>query len=239
MALYNAVCCDSTRMNNMGIEHLQQGRLHEAYTVLSLASTLNQEEAYDSPFEDSVLYRNQWVDVSHIIDAVVAAASSLSSQNQPGIKLATYPCCLRIEKQEPIRKESHLPDKLREQSVFTSRLDWIIEFNLALVCHILGTLHCNVDLFKEAHRLYDQVGKDMLEWHDYSATLDIALLLIAAYNNQACIYHRMGADEIASFYMDRVSSIYLDCSKLRANPLCLTFEVNYPIFWNRDCAGAA
>lgn len=234
---------DSIQLNNAGIDHLRHGRLDEAYAVLSLASKLNQEESYDASVDESGLYCNQWISVSHVIDAVESAttlsSSSCRQEKQKQARLNMFPCCLRIDQREQSNMEGRISDQRRDEAVFTSRLDWIIEYNLALVSQLLGIVFGGVYFLNEAHNLYDQIGRDMLEWHDYSATLDIALLLIAIYNNEGCIYHQMGINDLASFYIDRVSVIYTGCSNLAANPLCRTFERNCPTFWRRDCAPAA
>lgn len=222
---------DSTELNNLGIDHLRHGRLDEAFSVLSLAAILNENESYDSLIEDCPIYCNQWQNIAHVIQAVEAATVSSFPQD---VKLSIFPCCLTIQKPCTI-----VSDKCRDQVVFTSRLDWIIEYNLALVAQLLGTLHGDVKLLEQAHNLYDQLGKDILEWHDYSTTVDIALLLIAIYNNEGCIYHVMGVNDLACFYMDRVSVIYSGCANLEANPICRTFEDNCPAMRTHDCAPAA
>eukprot|EP00980_Cylindrotheca_fusiformis_P003222 scaffold733_cov97-Cylindrotheca_fusiformis.AAC.5 len=228
---------DSILWNNVGVEHLRHGRLDEAYAVLSLAAKLNQEESYDTNVEDCGLYCNQWLNISHVTDAVNAATSLYRRESD--VTLNPFPFCLQIGKREDDDMETSVPDKLRDQAVFTSRLDWIIEYNLALVAQLLETICGGVQLLNEAHNLYDQIGKDILEWHDYSATLDMALLLIAIYNNQGCIYQHMGVNEIARFYMDRVVTIYSASSNLEANPICKTFGHNCSLYQHTDCAPAA
>jgi hypothetical protein len=237
MALLKYPSSDSTRLNNVGVDHLMHGRLDEAYAVLSLASKLNQEESYDSiAFEECGVYCNRWLSLSHVIDAIEVA----TCQEGKETRLNIFPCCLSIEKREQEGKdEACIPDELRNHAVYTSRLDWIIEYNLALVAQLLGVIYGGIPILAEAHHLYEQIGRDILEWYDYSATLDMALLLIAIYNNQGCIYHHMGIDDLASFYIDRVSTIYSGCANLGANPLCRTFVQNSLVFPKYECAPAA
>jgi hypothetical protein len=242
--LLKHIMSNSLRLNNVGVDHLVNGRLEEAYEVLSLASKLNQEESYDSIFfEECGVYCNRWLSLSNVINAIEGA----TCQAEKETSLNIFPFCLSIEKCEQEGKdEACIPDELRNHAVYTSRQDWIIEFNLALVAQLLGVICGGIpilaeanNLLAEANNLYEQIGRDILEWYDYSATLDMALLLIAIYNNEGCIYHHMGIDDLASFYMDRVSTIYFGCANLKANPLCRTFVQNSPVFWKDECAPAA
>ncbi|CAJ1966033.1 unnamed protein product [Cylindrotheca closterium] len=195
---------DSIKLNNLGVESLQQGQLDRAAECFRKASELNAEASYDSPLEGYGVYSSQWITLAHM-PLHQMAVGSIS---------ATPPCVLAIGDKVP--KDSCVHDSERQSNVFVTRLDWIIEFNLATTLQLYSThaalSGCCSLLLRESFQLYGEVAQDLLEWNNYSATMDLAMFLMTIYSHQASICAQWGERKLALLYRRRLDRIRHCCA---------------------------
>ena len=195
----------SIKLNNLGVQNLQQGQLGRAIACFRKASDWNAEASYDSPMDGYGIYASQWITLPHSILNQISG----SSANPPSV--------LAIGNIVP--KGSYIHDTERQSRVFVTRIDWIIEFNLATALRLCGlvvntTSHSSSprDLLQESFTLYEEVAQDLLEWNNYTATMDVAIFLMAIYNHQASICGKWGDRKLALLYRRRLDRIRQFCA---------------------------
>lgn len=203
----------SIALNNQGVQSLLTGQLEEAVEFFREASEFNDEAAYESPVEGYGVYASQWISVSHLLEQITARSTR------------SAPCLAQISSSvlaigNRLPKDSFISDMERRSKVCVTRLDWIIEFNLATALQLCAMASSNSndsiseinDYLQESFDLYGEVAQDVLEWNNFSVTLDTAMFLMAVYGNQGAICAHLGHSKMEVLYRLRVDRIRHSCA---------------------------
>jgi hypothetical protein len=219
-------------MNNLGLDHLMQGRLHEAWGYFFEANNLQCQASYLPRYNDNdpLEYQSIWVNVQSIVDSI--ATSDEMKRAMRNIFLFG----LRIggdiddsydsddqEKECTTRKCAKV-DILR-----TTRIDWATSYNLGLVTQLLGLITTDVwgmTLRADAFDRYEKLKLDVVAEYDGIAPVDAALLMMALYNNQGSIYRQLEVDYQVEAHWGRMRKIMNASRSLREHSICQTFLHN-------------
>lgn len=191
----------SIELNNHGVQSLLQGQLEKAIECFREASEFNAEASYESAVDGFGVYASQWIALSDILNQIAGSDANVSCL------ISSPPSAIAIGHKVP--GDSFVHDVERQSKFFVTRLDWIIEFNLATALQLCGVVDNNYssDCLEESFDLYGEVAQDVLEWNNYSATIDVALFLLAIYTNQASICAQRGEHKLELLYRIRVDRI--------------------------------
>ncbi|KAL3943499.1 MAG: hypothetical protein SGBAC_002424 [Bacillariaceae sp.] len=196
---------ESIRLNNVGVQYLLQGLLSEAVQCFREAAEYNEAASYEqSSVHGFGVYANQWISLSHTLKAI----HQHNGQRIAAMKLL-QPAVLSIGKMT--KEDDFVSETERRKAVFTSRLDWIIDFNLATSLQLYGILHGSADsgsdCLRKAYEMYDEMSKDVIEWNNYTASVDMAMLLMAICQNQSFICDLCQKDQLVVLFMLRIRHI--------------------------------
>jgi hypothetical protein len=165
------------QLNNDGVTLFQMGKITEACTVLTNASSLlgrclRQRNASHNATGFENQYSSTWIDLSY------AARSAGRKQNNDDSLSFLFLRALRVE------ANTYLPVQEMDCPL---NLCWAVLYNLALSCHILACQNGakGKGYLKRAHDLYEIVRTRFVpsEPSEQWATLSMAL-----FNNAGCIY---------------------------------------------------
>ena len=202
---------ESIRLNNLGVRYLQQGMLQQAEECFREASEYCEEASYESSVDGFGMYPNHWVSLSEAFPSVAAYTDSCETVMKP-----LHPAALSIGEQS-IPKDTFVPDTERRRAVLTSRLDWIIDFNLATTLQLCGLVgngstpspdsSSQMKYLREAFSIFSALAEDTAEWSNYAASVDIAIFLAMMFQNQRIICMYLGKGQHASVFFMRIRHI--------------------------------
>lgn len=184
---------------------------------------------------DNSMYRYHWVDCTETYSSCPSEACEGSKDDDSmclNEGVASF-LCLRALKISIPMDRIHMVDRLRPCACL-----WAIEFNLALVCNIMGTR-----LGEKGHQLLGRAShlfsKVQARISQEQPSRDWTLLQMAVANNLACIYQELGQKEDSDKYLGTLDDA------LSSNSACLsgnpwdTFFLNSLILRGNHYAPAA
>jgi tetratricopeptide (TPR) repeat protein len=193
------IACSLIAINNDAIAYLKMGELNESYSLLSeaVASLQKLTNREQPPKSTPFRYDFQWIDLTYPIANYVLKASE-----QSGLPFL-FQRCITID----------MPRK-RESRACPFGLGWILQYNLALVAHLLGIQKAESDksYLQEAKRLYGMVSTLVLSRRCSS---EYIVLLMGIWNNQGCIYRELGMEEQATTCLARLRTLLMRTREYR------------------------
>ncbi|CAJ1966032.1 unnamed protein product [Cylindrotheca closterium] len=201
---------ESMRLNNLGVQYLLQGILKKACQCFREAAEYNEKASYESSIDEFGVYANEWVSLSQAINIM---------HEEP-----FRPSVLSIG--HKIQEDTFFSDTDRRKYVFTSRLDWIIDFNLATALQLCGILLHDGSSLTQAYKLYDEMSTDVIEWNDYSVSVDMAMFLMTIYQNQRIICKLYQNEQLAVVLFLRIRHIQQSFNGMMVRPDCIVIDLN-------------
>ena len=185
-------------INNDAIAYLKMGELNESYSLLSeavatLQNLIREQPPKSTPFR----YNFQMNDLSYSIANCV-----FKSSEQSGLAFLF---------QRFITIDMPRKGEIRADKLGPSGLCWVLDYNLALVAHLLGIKKAESGklYLQEAKRLYGMVCTKVQSRQssfDYTVLL---LVLMGIWNNQGCICMELGMEEQANNCLDRLRKLLM------------------------------
>jgi tetratricopeptide (TPR) repeat protein len=175
--------------NNDAITHLKMGELNESYSLLSEAVASLQKMIREEQLPKSTPFRPnfRWTDLTKSNADYV-----FKSSNQSFLPFL-FQRCLIVDM--PRKRE------IRANNLCPFSLCLILDYNLALVAHILGVQKEEYGraYLQEAKVLYGMVSAHL---QSRRCSADYIVLLMGIWNNQGCIYMELGMKEQAKSCLD-------------------------------------
>jgi hypothetical protein len=214
-------------LNNSAIASLKQGNVLRAFELLSKASniTMNDVARHTHVDTGNSTYRFHWEDCSMAFsdktptsDRTVSWEGSVPFLFLRGLRVSTPPHA-DIDRLCPCG------------------FAWVIWYNLALCCSLLGTrlgdrgyglLRTAFDLYLKVQRRIDNEPASM-HWN---------VLQMAVMNNQACIYHDFAMREATTECLDKLATTLLTTPDLKGEDR-KSFFLNLQILSGHHIAPAA
>lgn len=225
----------SIRMNNLGLDHLMHGRLHDARSAFFEANNLYRQVPYVLTYDtDAREYQSNWINVESIVDSTATSDEMTSTMDH------IFLFGLRIG--DAIDDMDDSGDE-NIDILCTTRIDWAISYNLGLVTQLLGII--TTDVWGMVYRAdsfdrYEQLNLDVVAWYDGLAPLDAAILMMALHNNQGSIYLQLEVDYQVTAHWGRMRNILNASRPLQEHSICKTFLQNLAILMKgQECAAAA
>eukprot|EP00980_Cylindrotheca_fusiformis_P004786 scaffold1027_cov108-Cylindrotheca_fusiformis.AAC.5 len=218
------------RMNNEGLDHLIQGRLHEARSSFFQASDLHQHASHLPAYDpDAHEFKINWI---HVQSSQVE--STVTSHEMRRTIDCTFMYGMRIgDEIDDSSSFSNVDNEFSSANIAilrTTRIDWAIKYNLGLVAQLLGivtiTKMAGMLFRAESFDRYEKLSLDVIAWYDGYAPLDAALLMMALHNNQGSIYYQMKVEYQVESYWGRIQRIMGASRCLQEHSICETFRKN-------------
>lgn len=181
----------SIQSNNSAIHCFLDGRLIQAHQLLLQSSRLQHQSFYDER-NGAQEYRCKWVEGNLAASLANSSVMTLSGE-QTRLVSHIFMRFLIID-YEDIGNPHDIPHTApMPPDVFLCKLDWAVNYNLALMTQILGLLAPSTAAMTHraaSFELYEQVSLDMVDWFndDGYAPVSVAILIMAIYNNQGAMY---------------------------------------------------
>jgi tetratricopeptide (TPR) repeat protein len=213
--------------NNDAIAYLQMGELNESYSLLSEAVTNLQKMIREQPPKESTAFRPkfQWNDLTY------SNANYAFKSSDQRVLSFLFQRCLTIDM--PRKRE------IRANKLCPFDLCSIINYNLALVAHLLGIQKdaYGKSYLQEAKMLYGTVSAYV---QSRQCSANYAVLLMGIWNNQGYMYMELGMEEQATNCFDLLRRLLM---RTRASgnklPVWRNFFVNLVTLENRRSVAAA
>lgn len=225
---YDVWTC-SIHMNNLGLDHLMHGRLHDAWGYFFEANNLQRQASYLPRYNDSSLeYESIWVNVQSIVDSIATSYEMKRAMRN------IFLFGLRIgddidDSYDSDDQETECAKCAKVDILRTTRIDWATSYNMGLVTQLLGSITTGVwgmTLRADAFDRYEKLKLDVVAEYDGIAPVDAALLMMALYNNQGSIYRQLEVDYQVEAYWGRMRKIMNSSRSLREHSICQTFLHN-------------
>ena len=219
----------SISLNNRAVEHLQAGRIIQAFDLLTMACsiTMSRVENYTHVDAGQSTFRFHWEDCSQEtgIDAKTIGYDRAWGEGSASF---LFMKALRVTVAEDVKVDELCP----------CGFAWTVWFNFALCCCLIGTRldEKGQKLLQTAFDLYNRVQR-RIDGEPPSKHWD--LLQMAVTNNQACIYHDYAMGEETRECLDQLALTLLT-SKHDVEPHdSRSFFFNLQILGNDYVAAAA
>lgn len=224
----------SILLNNRAVNQFKAGNMLEAMETFSQAVSMSQSASNHSKSQtDDAIYRYHWVDCTSTYCSRPDTTYE-NSKDDMCVNEGVAPfLCLRALKISVPMERIHMID-----TFCPSTCQWAIEFNLALVCNIMGarlgekghsvlTLACQ--LF---HKVQARIAREQ-------ATKDWTLLQMTVANNLACIYQELGMKEDSDKCLGKLGATLSSFSALSSGNPWDAFFLNCLILSGINYAPAA
>lgn len=239
---FHDIWTHSIHQNNVGIDHLGHGRLHEAWRAFEEANILERKASNLPTYDDTPEYRSNWVCIRSMVDTIASCEGK--QRNISCIFLYGLRIGNEINDSSSDDSGQETPYTHAEIDVLrTPRIDWTISYNLGLTAQLLGIV--NSGFVGMAHRAdafsnYTELTLDIVAWYDGLAPVDAALLMMAIHNNSGSIYRQLEVGYQVEAHWSRMRTIINASKSLREHSLCRTFRRNleYLLKQRRPAAAA-
>lgn len=225
----------SILLNNRAVNQFKAGNMLEALDTLSRALNVSQElTSQTARGGDNSMYRYHWVDCTSTYSSRPSAPSNPLKANEMCLNEGVAPfLCLRALKISVPMDRIHMIDRLCPHAC-----NWAIEFNLALVCNIMGTRlgEKGHSLLQRACHLFQRVQAQV---NEEQQTKDWALLQMTVSNNLACIYQEFGSKADSEKCLGTLAEALSSFSALLSGNPWDTFFLNCMILRGNNFAPAA
>eukprot|EP00980_Cylindrotheca_fusiformis_P004785 scaffold1027_cov108-Cylindrotheca_fusiformis.AAC.4 len=229
------------QLNNLGLDHLLQGRLHNAQHAFLEASQLHHfatkfQYAFDS---DSRVYQNNWVNLQSTVNCIATDISNHNTTSEEHVVRShmqnMFLFGLRIGRQvdddDEDERMMNNGDDDNSAAITTTRIDWCIHYNLGLVTQFMGIIRRTDECGKLDYRVaafdrYEKIAMDVEAWFEGMAPLDAAILMMALHNNQGSICRQLQLCDHVKVHWGRMQSIMNASKSLRKHNICHTFLDN-------------
>jgi len=187
----NSASYTSILLNNRAVNQFKAGNMLEALDNFSRAVSVSQENAmHSTETTDNAMYRYHWVDCTSTYCSRPSTPLDTTSEDDMCVNEGVAPfLCLRALKISVPMERIHMIDTLCPCACL-----WAIEFNLALVCNIMGARlgEKGHNLLTLASQLFRKVQARISK---EQPSRDWTLLQMTVANNLACIYQELGMKE--------------------------------------------
>ena len=208
---------DSIKLNNIGVQKLIRGQTTEALGCFQKASQLNEEASYDLPIDGYGTYAGEWISLSLSLNHPPTISAGKTTHTLQPLQTSALAIGDRILVVPNNASSSYNDIEGHRSAVCVSRIDWIVDFNLATALQLYAMASSKCDpassrgCLQKSFEIYRQVADDILEWNDYATTIDLAMFLMAIYRNQGEICGHLGEQKMEFLCRLRLDRIRQSC----------------------------
>jgi hypothetical protein len=191
--------------NNDAITYLKMGELNESYSLLSeavasLQTIMIRREEEHRPQSTPFCPNFQWTDLTD------SNADYVFKSSNPSVPPFLFQKCIIVDM--PTRRE------IRANKLNPFGLRSILDYNLALVAHLLGI---QKDEHGKSYLIEAKARYGMVSAHIRSrrCSADYIVLLMGIWNNQGCIYKELGMEEQANNCLDLLRRLLMSTKASR------------------------
>lgn len=225
----------SILLNNRAVNQFKAGNMLEALETFSQAVSVSQEATLNTESSsDSAMFRYHWVDCTSTYCSRPATPCEAPATDDMCVNEGVAPfLCLRALKISVPMERIHMIDSLCPYTCL-----WAIEFNLALVCNIMGARlgEKGHNLLTLASKLFRKVQVRICK---EQPSRDWTLLQMTVANNLACIYQELGMKEDSDKCLGKLGETLSSFSALLSGNPWDAFFLNCLILSGLNYAPAA